>query len=274
MTTRLQQILLLLFILIGSLLIGIWTYRAPPAPAPAPREAAQAMQQDFAESETEAAPTPPTPLPVSEKKARFFSRLTPLIARENSRTLQARASLLRMKNQLQLEEPLTEEQQRLVKQLAKKYRLGGDLTDPSMVIHQLLTRVDLVPTSLALAQAASESAWGNSRFARQANNLFGQWCFSAGCGLVPLQRPQGMTHEVARYPSWQASVRAYLLNLNSHPAYQPLRDIRLDRRQQNLPLSGELLAEGLEKYSARGAIYVESLQQIIRVNGLDRLDGI
>jgi len=177
-----------------------------------------------------------------------------------------------MKEQLQLGQTLTVTQQLTLQQLAARYRLRAGEVDDLTLIDALLAKIDVLPPSLVLAQAASESAWGESRFAREANNLYGQWCFSTGCGLVPHHRPEGMTHEVTSYPSWQASVSAYFLNINSHPAYQPLRDLRLQRRKQNLAISGELLAAGLEKYSARGTIYIKSLQQIIRVNDLARLD--
>lgn len=270
MTTQHQQILLFTTLLAGSVLIGVLTYRAPPL--------------STAEVDSEVAPppviaTPPLPpashpSPVSAKKARFFKRLIPLIAHQNNLTLQTRAELIRMGNRLKLGQPLSPEDQQTLQLLAKRYRLRSAATIDSELIETLLSRVDIVPPSLALAQAAAESAWGQSRFAREANNLFGQWCFSKGCGLVPRRRPAGMTHEVASYPSWQKSVRAYFLNLNSHPAYQPLRDIRLQQRQKNRVLPGELLAQGLVKYSARGTTYVESLQQIIRVNDLARLDQL
>jgi len=283
MTTHHQQILLQTTLLIGTLLIGIWVYRpVPPAadetPAlePVQSVATQPIEIPPETPETIKSPVPPLPRqrPMSVKKAQFFERLIPLIEQENEQTLQVRASILQMRVQLEQGETLTEQQQQILQRLTKRYRLRGATTTELTRINQLLVRIDMLPPSLALAQAANESAWGESRFAREANNLYGQWCFTAGCGLIPRHRPEGMTHEVASYPSWQASVSAYFLNVNSHPAYQPLRDIRQQRRQQNLVLSGELLAAGLEKYSARGAIYVDSLQRIIRVNDLTRLDQL
>ncbi len=272
MTPQRQQTLLLTTILFGSLLIGIVTYRAaPPVTTVAP-----GAEADIAQPETTpavAAP-PADPRPVSVKKNQFFDRLIPLVERQNNLTLQSRAAVLKMLAHLQQGKKLTTSQRRQLERLRKKYRVRTDSDDERTLINELLARVDVLPPSLALAQAATESAWGKSRFARKGNNLFGQWCFTSGCGLVPLQRPEGMSHEVASYPSWQASVTAYFLNLNSHPAYQPLRDMRLQLRQQSLPLSGEILAAGLKKYSARGAAYVKSLRQIIRANNLASLDQL
>jgi len=270
-----QQILLLTTLLVGSVLIGWWTYRpAPPIESPTTQvtEAAPTAQPPASKPDKVTAPPKPA---VSVKKERFFKRLLPLISYQNRVTLERRAELLRMKAQLEQDSALSRKQKKLLKQLLKRYRLHLAMDDASVHLHiidKLLARIDMIPPSLALAQAATESAWGRSRFARKANNLYGQWCFTAGCGLIPLQRPEGMNHEVASYPSWQASVAAYFLNLNSHPAYQPLRDIRLQLREKNLTLSGSALAVGLEKYSARGTSYVKSLQRIIRVNDLARLD--
>ena len=131
----------------------------------------------------------------------------------------------------------------------------------------LLKKVNIIPPSLALAQAANESAWGTSRFAQKANNLFGEWCFSEGCGLVPLSRPDGETYEVEKFDELKGSVASYIHNLNSHPAYKKLRDIR-----DNVGVDGYKMAEGLEAYSARGEKYVEELQSMIEYNGLQEYD--
>ena len=122
---------------------------------------------------------------------------------------------------------------------------------------------------MVLAQAAIESAWGTSRFARQANNLFGQWCFAPGCGIVPLHRPSDATYEVEKFPSVGAAVEAYYLNLNTHAAYRALRTIRRESRLQGKTLSGALMVAGLEKYSGRGIHYVEELRSMIRTNQLE-----
>ena len=134
--------------------------------------------------------------------------------------------------------------------------------------NMLLNRIDIVPTSMLLAQAANESAWGTSRFAQQGNNLFGQWCFSPGCGIVPKQRAAGRIYEVQKFPSVLASVQAYILNLNTNTHYQAFRQARAQLRTQGKPISGYALADGLRHYSQRGKAYVSDIRYIIVANQL------
>lgn len=128
----------------------------------------------------------------------------------------------------------------------------------------------MLPEALVLTQAANESAWGTSRFATEANNYFGHWCYSKGCGLVPLQRNEGSTHEVAKFSSSQESVHRYFMNLNRNKAYQDLRGIRTELANKGEDLltfdAATKLTEGLLKYSERGADYVTDLQAMIRHN--------
>ena len=127
----------------------------------------------------------------------------------------------------------------------------------------------MIPNSLALVQAANESAWGTSRFARDANNYFGQWCFTRGCGLIPANRIEGAHHEVQRFSSPKESVASYLNNLNTHNAYAQLRSIRSNAVKNGEPITGYLLAAGLGKYSERGEAYIEEIRTMIRVNHLE-----
>ena len=108
--------------------------------------------------------------------------------------------------------------------------------------------------------------WGNSRFARQANNYFGQWCFTKDCGLVPLRRSAGARHEVQYFASVDLSVRAYIHNLNTSASYKLLRNLRHSLRRQHKPLDAEFLAMGLKDYSERGMDYVRIIQGMIRSN--------
>ena len=110
----------------------------------------------------------------------------------------------------------------------------------------MLKRVDITPLLLVLAQSANESNWGQSRFARQGNNMFGQWCFRKGCGLVPNRRESGKQHEVAAFETVNASVRSYLNNINSSRAYGRLRDLRQRARRRGERPTAEDLAAGLE----------------------------
>ena len=136
------------------------------------------------------------------------------------------------------------------------------------IINELILRVDVIPVSLALAQAANESAWGTSRFALEGNNVFGQWCYKKGCGIVPAERRSGATHEVKSFTSVEQSVQAYILNINSHPSYRYLREVRAVMRERQGKLDPMGLAYGLDRYSERGNNYVDEVRNLIIQNNL------
>ena len=194
---------------------------------------------------------------IKARKQAFFDYLSPFISAENTK-LQELRRYIRKQN---MQSPSAQ-----IKQLAMQYRLKS--TDPH-IKQSLLSKVDSLPPSLVLSQAAIESAWGTSRFAVKGNNLFGQWCFSQGCGLVPSQRGHGQHHEVKRFQSPAESIASYMQNLNSHPSYVVLRDNRFTQRKSGEAVNGCFLAEGLIDYSERKSAYVESLKQLIRVNNLE-----
>lgn len=206
-----------------------------------------------------------------DRKETFFSYLLPLIKTRNS-------EIANVREQLQLwhkeRDDLSSQATRKVQQLAKEYRLNDFSTSNELHWKTLLRRIDVVSPSLALAQAANESAWGTSRFAREARNYYGQWCFSKGCGLVPKLRGNGQIHEVAKFSSAAESVNSYIKNLNSHPAYAELRKIRAHMRAAKKPLQGTELAKGLGSYSERGDAYIKELQAMIRHNKLQQYDQI
>lgn len=203
----------------------------------------------------------------SEKKAAFFSFLYPRIVLANTRVLMLRDNL----QLLETKSELTETEKAWLKRQADRLRVDGDVGSAEM--YELLNRrLDVIPPSLIMAQAANESAWGTSRFALKGNNLFGQWCFSAGCGLVPLQRNEGASHEVASFESPYESVRAYITNLNRHSTYQALRNTREQARKNERFPNGMTLAQGLIGYSERGAAYVEEIQSMISYNNLGYYD--
>lgn len=166
---------------------------------------------------------------------------------------------------------LSQKQTERALRLAKRYDVT--VTDKQLNqawLSEMLKRVNVLPESLVMTQAANESAWGTSRFAREANNLFGQWCYTRGCGVVPLQRSEGAFHEVAKFSSAQESIHRYFMNVNRNRAYAELRNIRqnLADKQQDL-LSVETataLTHGLLAYSERGMDYVQDLQAMIRHN--------
>ena len=167
---------------------------------------------------------------------------------------------------------LSPQDQAIVLDLADEYWVNVDDKSFKQVVGELLIKIDEVPPSLVVAQAINESGWGRSRFAREANNLFGMWCYTPGCGLVPEGRRANDKHEVKRYASIQDSVDEYLRNLRSNKAYNERRELRAKQRQRMQLLTGEYLAQGLSEYSSIGAEYVNRIRNIIDSRQLDRLD--
>lgn len=204
---------------------------------------------------------------VKQKKQAFFDYLSPFVEQANQAILEERRYIQSLDF-----EHLNARQHLKVAELVKKYRLKYTEITPQTQ-KTLLKKVDIIPPSLALAQAANESSWGTSRFARLANNYFGQWCFTEGCGLVPLRRKAGDNHEVKKFKSALESIKSYMLMLNSHPAFKPLRDARLSARKEQRPPNGLMLVHGLLPYSAMKHDYVDAIASMIRTNQLVLLDS-
>jgi Bax protein len=209
----------------------------------------------------------------NKRKKVFFKALLPMILLANDEIRVERSKLLELRNQFKSGEPLNETQLQTVQQLASHYQIKYKADSMENVLSQLLTRVDIIPADLALAQAANESGWGTSRFTRVANNIFGEWTFVKGAGIVPINRPEGATYEVQKFATVYDSVRSYLHNLNTHKAYTKLRQIRLESRAAGDDLDGIKLAEGLTLYSIRGKAYVKELQAMILKNRLSRFSS-
>lgn len=201
-----------------------------------------------------------------ERKLAFFAYLAPMVEAENDRVRVQRRRLQALARRLDSGRELGAADQRWLARLADEYELEWPGASLEERIERLKLRVDTVPVSLALMQAAAESGWGRSRFAVEANNLFGQWCYTPGCGLVPNRRNERARHEVALFPTVRESVRRYVNNLNTHSAYAPLRRIRAERRAAGEPLRGADLADGLLRYSERREDYVDEIKQGIRSN--------
>ncbi len=202
------------------------------------------------------------------KKEAFFTYFNAYIEAENKRILERRAKVQLFANILATGGDLSAIEQETLDELALQYRLQDSELSPVDLVDELLVRVDIIPVSLALAQAATESAWGTSRFAREGNNIFGQWCFDEGCGLVPGQRADDASHEVKSFATVEASIRAYLRNLNTNPSYAYLRELRAQMRMKDKPLDSRALAQGLLRYSERGHVYISEIHDIIRINDL------
>ena len=198
----------------------------------------------------------------TQKRKEFFIQIIlPLILKENNNIKLDRIrlfSIINKSNNSALEK----------KWLDKKYKQYGV---PSKDLTILKIRMDEIPVSLAIAQAAKETGWGTSRFAQEGNALFGQWTWS-GEGLKPKDSDKNEGHKVMRFNVLQASVRAYQRNLNTHSSYKAFRSARAQLRDKGKPLDSLILAKYLDEYAQTGDQYVEVLQKIIKQNNLKDFD--
>jgi len=209
---------------------------------------------------------------VTEKKSSFFKLMYPLIETENLLILKVRNKIINLKKKLNSRQKLTASEKTELTTLAEKYRVKKYRDDMNVLINKLLIKIDIIPPSLAIAQAANESAWGTSRFARLAKNYYGQWCFSKGCGIVPKRRSANSNHEVRSFSSVKKSVRSYMKNINSTRPYKELRKIRHNLKLKNIAPDGYKLAKGLMRYSSRGKEYVKEIRAMIKYNKLTSYD--
>ena len=193
---------------------------------------------------------------VQEMKKTFFNYLLPEINKKNNEI-----QLLRKKA---IGKDLSKEE---LTKLYKKYRI-----DEGSEIDALLEKIDIIPPSLVLSQAALESNWGRSRFAKFYHNYFGLWCFERGCGVIPKKRDKGDTHEVAKFSSPEKAIDFYFLSINRNKSYEVLRKIRQDKRSKGQSVSGLSLSEGLTNYAEIGYEYVDRIRRVITSNELSRFD--
>tara|TARA_A100000164_G_scaffold362588_1_gene378705 strand:+ start:65 stop:1135 length:1071 start_codon:yes stop_codon:yes gene_type:complete len=196
-----------------------------------------------------------------KRKEMFIKIVLPLIVKENNKIRVDRKRLfaiLSKNSNTDIEK----------KWLAKKYKQYGVRQND---LSTLKIRMDEIPVSLAIAQAAKETGWGTSRFAIKGNALFGQWTWS-GEGLKPKNAEQGQDHKVMRFHSLQLSVKAYLRNLNTHSSYKNLRKARTELRIKEKPLDSIILSKHLDKYAETGTEYIKVLQKIIQQNNLKDFD--
>ena len=199
---------------------------------------------------------------IQKKRKDFFIQIIlPLILKENNNIKLDRKrlfSIINKSNNTKLEK----------KWLDKKYKQYGI---PSKDLSILKIRMDEVPVSLAIAQAAKETGWGTSRFAQEGNALFGQWTWS-GEGLKPKDAEKNEGHKVMKFNVLQASVRAYQRNLNTHSSYSEFRKERAKLRDKGSVLDSLVLVKHLDQYAETGNQYVEVLKKIIKQNNLKDFD--
>lgn len=203
---------------------------------------------------------------VEARKQAFFDYLRPIVKYHNERIAEDREEL----DGLAAQDSLGWFDKLRVRGLARKYRVDMEEDiDYDQVMETLERRVDVIPESLVLVQAAKESAWGRSRFAREGNALFGEWCFTEGCGMVPGARGENSSHEVRAFDSVSQAMGSYMKNLNTHRSYLDMRIARQLERQNGKRPTGIRLAEYLGRYSERRDAYVTEVQSMIRQNALE-----
>lgn len=202
-------------------------------------------------------------LPVKQQKDNFVAIVLPLILAANEEIAQRRSAVLRAAEGNDAD---------TLGRWAKLYRVKTEGRSVEQIKSDILTRADFVPVSLALAQAAIESGWGTSRFARQGNALFGQWAWQASAGLKPAQASNSRA-VVRSFPNLFGSVRAYMHNLNTHASYASFRERRKIMRGRPRADLGYQLANHLDSYAEIGTAYVDKLQTLIRSNDFGRFES-
>ena len=196
-----------------------------------------------------------------KKRELFIKIILPLILDENKKIIEDRKKLFKIlgKNFNTVGERVW------LKRRFKEYKINDqDLS-------KLKIRMDIIPVSIALAQAANESGWGTSRFALEGNALFGQWTWSKK-GILPKEQDPDQTHKIMQFQILKASVRAYKNNLNTHNAYQEFREARAQMRQEGKQIIGLDLTKYLKNYAAIGEKYVAIIENIIEKNALTDFD--
>lgn len=213
-------------------------------------------------------------LDVVTKKWVFFQLLGPLVLLSNELIQADRNRVMLVIKALRSGDAVSSKDQTFLRETATAYKVikdDADFTDRARQ-DKLLRRVDTLPPSLVLAQAAEESGWGTSRFATEGNALFGLWTWN-GTGITPLeQRSELGNYKIASYETLLDSIIAYMHNLNTHQAYKGLRKRRAELRKTGTKVTGWELAKTLTKYSERGQAYVDSIHSLMNVNQLKLAD--
>ena len=200
---------------------------------------------------------------VQLKKETFIKIVLPLIVAENEKILDDREKL-----KVLIKKKFTSDvEKQWLRQKLLEYKVKKGNLD------ELLIRMDMIPVSIALAQAAKESGWGTSRFALEGNAIFGQWTWD-GQGIAPLKRDGDKNHKILKFPILRASVKAYKNNLNTHKSYLKFREKRKSLRSKNKNITGLALTDTLKNYAQTGSEYTKILNQIITQNRLSDFEPV
>jgi len=210
---------------------------------------------------------------ISDAKKDFIKTFLPLISYENQKILLERNYLYNIKESLINNFTLTNSDLGYLKKIAKKYKIKTTNKHKIDLVDQLLISVDFIPNSIVLAQAANESGWGTSRFAKEYNAFFGEYTYDFSKGVVPLNRDEGKTHLVKAFSSFDKSIVSYFKNINTHYAYEKFRLTRKLMREKNNFSNINLLVATLDTY-AEDDKYIETIGSIIKSNKLYQFDII
>ena len=208
-----------------------------------------------------------------KRKEEFVNVVLPLIIDQNEKVLEERLNLLSIKKNLNKNKTLSNDDQKFVEYLSVKYLVEYKNKHKIDTINELLIKVDIIPNSIVLAQAANESGWGSSRFAQEYNALFGEYTYNVDDGVIPAKRDEGKKHLIKYFSSLDKSIESYFININTHQAYIEFRNSRNKQRKSNNNFNVYLLVKKLDVY-AEDDKYVDTLNSIIKVNNFPKYDDI
>jgi len=204
----------------------------------------------------------------SKEAHNYFSEyIYELTKKENIKILEDRNFVRNLLTSNNLKATITDIELKKLNKLKKRYRIK-ELYD----LKSYMMKIDVIPPSMSIAQAAVESAWGKSRFTKKANNIFGHWTYNAKNGIVPQRREEGSKHFIRIFSSIQDSLRAYMLNLNRHAAYKSFHKKRYETRIKNKKPMGIELSQTIIKYSGIGEKYLAILKSVIKKHKLEKYD--
>ncbi len=204
-------------------------------------------------------------------KEQFVKKVLPIIINENQNIIVTRNFVNDLKRKLQTFKTLNNAEIRKLNSIAKKFNISYSNKHKLDLVDEILSNVDVIPNSIALAQAAIESGWGKSRFAKEYNALFGEYTYDQNQGVVPLEREIGDKHLIKSFSSYNNSVSSYFKNINSHHAYKDFRAVRNIMRLKNNFSEITLLVNKLDSY-AEDANYVNTLNAVIQKNNFNKFD--
>jgi Bax protein len=213
---------------------------------------------------------------VKRKKELFVEMMLPNVLKVNNEILAERKEFLEVFNKIKKNQKITDEERNYIEEKAKKYKVKSKFFPSNEqryinLVEELDYRINYIPVSLAIAQAAIESGWGQSRFAKEGNSLFGQWSWD-GTGIIPKDREEGESYRVKTFKDIQSAVRSYALNLNSHLSYKQFRINRYLILQRQNFIYGKNLVPNMILYSQLREKYLGLLKSVINSNKLTLLD--